>query len=141
MKYKPKLENRNIIIVYLNKNLKFETLIPGMKEYVFHKYTNFEADINLRKDLMDAVSNLKNLFEQVYQTGMVLYASIHGKIEVDILINALKPHIIRTGYLSGTKDKSIIPISDNNMDYIKKKIKCEFNMDDLMKEIKDYLKG
>ena len=139
MKYKPKLECRNVIIVYLNEKLKFENLVPDMRKYISDHYSNLEKDTTVRDSVMKSVSNLKNLFEHVYKADMILYATVHGKLEVDILTNALKPYIIRTGYLSGTKDKAIIPISEKSINKIKETGKSG-TIDDLMREIGEFLK-
>jgi len=97
MKINIELKNRNIIIVHLNEKLKFEQLVPSMKEYILNRCSKFEHDEALKKSIMKSVSNLNNLFEQVYKAGMILYSTVHGKLEVETFIYAMKPYIIRTG--------------------------------------------
>lgn len=133
------VKDRNIIIVYLKDDLKFESLVSGMKEYVLKTYGYEEKGVESQRKILDSVSNLKNLFEQVYKAGMILYSSVHGEVEVDVMINALRPYVIRTGYISGSKDKAVVPISNKDIDEITSIRKKEFTTDELMKEVEQYL--
>jgi len=137
------VNDNNIMIVYLKTNLTFEDIIPSMKEYLLERYKGLNNIIHmsLKNKIYDAVGNVKNIFENLYKSGLTMYSNVHGKLEIDILNYALKPFIIKTGHIR-SEDKAIIVIKDEdiiraeNM-YNKKLI---FNKD-LMEEIEKHTKN
>lgn len=136
-------ENRNILIVYLKTDLTFGDLIPRMREYIVERYNGMNniLGIEFKDEVFDAVGKVKNIFEEVYKSGMTMYSDIHGGLEIDILAYALKPFYIKTGYIK-SNEKAIIVITDKDIVRIESicNKKLVFNKD-LMKEIEKNIRN
>jgi len=134
-------EDRNVIVVYLKNDLTYGDLVPLMREYIDNKYElDNSIDFSLKKRIIDAVGKVKNIFDEVYKSGMIMYSDIHGKLEVDILAYALKPFYIRTGHIN-SDDKAIVVITDKDIMRIEGMYNKKIIFDkDLIKEIEQHTK-
>lgn len=139
LKIMPKYEPKGISLIYVNPVLTFEQIILTINEYVKEKY-NFNSKEKIDKALSlnvgQAVSHLKNYFDNFYRKGIALNSFVHGKIEVELLAYALRPYEIK-----------FIPI--DTIEYVlafvtldelgKVSVNSNYNIDLLIEEFKKYL--
>jgi len=123
----------DISVIYLQKDLSFEKLIPTMRTYIIDNYKCSQ------EERMELVANVKSLFDNIYKDGITMYSSVYGKREVDILRHVLTPCTIKKAHVNMRDEVSIIVI---NNDDIKKTLNTNENVaiNKMFDYIEDFLK-